>query len=202
MVAQENDLNSYFLFHEFRDGTVFYKDGRRFNATLNYNIATKEFVFLDKSDNDNIKAFADKNSVTLVEVGDRIFLHDPKEVREVLQKEPAILVQYKAKIQEQGKNAGYGGTSETSAIDSYSGIHSKGIYYQFDQVNNLQLSRVDKTYTIVIDKKYKRFFNEKTFLKIFPKEKDPLKKYINENEIDFKSTNQIIELCNYAFSLP
>lgn len=201
LTAQNVDINQYNLFEKFEEGLVYYRDGRQFSVPLNYNIVNRQFLFIDKNDNNAIKAFAEPDLVTLVKVGERLFLHDKKEIKEVVQIEPPITVLYKPKIKEKGKRAGYGGYSETSAIENISGIQSGGIYYKFEGENNIILSRVEKIYHIVHDKKKQKFFNEKTFLKIYSKQKDPLKQYIDKNKINFNSIDQVIQLCNYAAEL-
>ena len=199
--TQKEKTNPYFLFEKFEEGLVYYKDGRQFNVPLNYDIVNRQFLFLDSRDNNTEKAFAEIDMVTLIKVGERLFLHDKKEIKEVLQIEPSIMVQYRAKIRERGKKAGYGGFSETSAIDNLAGIHSGGIYHKLDTDNPLTLSRVDKIYHVVQDKKKKIFSSEKTFLKIYPKHEKALKQYLKQNKTDFRSVDQVVQLCNYAFSL-
>ena len=201
ILAAQTDINQYNLFEEFEEGLVYYKDGRQFTVPLNYNIVNQQFLFIDKNDNNTIKAFAEPDLVTLVKVGERLFLHDKKEIKEVVQMEPPITVQYKPKIREKGKRAGYGGYSETSAIENISGIQSGGIYYKFEGENNIILSRVEKIYHIVHDRKKQKFINEKTFLKIYSKQKESLKQYIDKNKINFNSIDQVIQLCNYAGGL-
>lgn len=194
-------MNRQFLFGKFENGEVYYRDGRKYAVDLNYDIVNRQFLFIDKSDNNTEKAFAEPDMVTLVTIGERMFLHDPKDIKEVLQREPSILVQYKAKIRERGKRAGYGGYSETSAIDNISGIQSGGIYYKFEDENSLLLSRVDKVYFVTHDKKRRSFYNDKTFLKIYSKHRDTLRQYIKDQGTNFTRMDDVVKLCNYAFSL-
>lgn len=199
--AQNNETENYYLLEDFEEGLVYYKNGQQFTATLNYDMLGQEFLFINQAEDNKIMAFAEPDMVTLVKIGERMFLHDKRLVREVLQTEPSVLVAYKAKVKSRGKNAGYGGYSETSAIDNIHGIQSGGIYHKLNTNRNFIFSKVEHTYHIVYNKKKHTFFNEKSFLKIFSKHKDSLKEYINENKINFSSTEQVVVLCNHAFSL-
>lgn len=202
LLAQQHLQDStMYLFSSFQDGIVYFRDGRQFQVPLNYHVMGQRFLFIDANDEGRLKEFADPDMVTLVKVGERLFFHDKKEIKEVLQTEPSILVKYKAKVRDKGKQAGYGGYSQTSAIESLSGIQAGGLFHKFENEDNLVLSRVDKTYYVVSNKKRKDFFNEKTFLKIYPKNKEALKKYIDDNKVNFSSISEVMALCNYAYSL-
>ena len=198
-VYSQSDKNDY-LFSEFQSGSVYYKDGRQFTVALNYHFVGKRFQFIDPVDN-QIKDFAEPELVTLLKIGERTFLHDPKDIKEVVCTDPAILVQYRARTKPQGKNAGYGGTSETSAIQSYSGIQKDGKFHPFEQENSMVLTRINKIYHIGIKNKYKQFTNAKSFLKIYPDKKEQLSNYIREHQTDFNSIGQVIQLCLYAEKL-
>jgi hypothetical protein len=195
--AQENKSEGL-LFEKYQEGIIYYKDGRQYTALLNYDVYGRRFLFVDTNDN-NIKEFAEPHMVSLVKIGERMFIHDPKNIKEVVQMQPPILVEYRATIKDKGKNAGYGGRSSTAAISSYSGIQSEGIYHKFDIEDTYVIStNFKKTYYIEIDKKKKRFSTQKDFLKIYSQQKDTLKSYIKDNNIDFNSIEQVIQLCNYA----
>jgi len=190
-----------FLFEDFQQGIVFYKDGKRFNVKVNYNLVTRDFMFLDEQNDNRMLEFAEPEMISLVKVNERNFLYDNREVSEVIQSEPFISVQYRGFVKAKGKNAGYGGRSETAAIESHSGIYRDGQLYKFDMEASHELGRVTKTYQIVYKKKRQSFTNEKSFLKIFSRESDTLKQYIKENKINFNSIDDVIFVVNYAVSL-
>lgn len=198
--AQE-ELEQGLLLEKYQDGIIYYKDGRQYTALLNYDVQGRCFLFIDVNDHNNIKEFAEPHMISLIKIGNRTFLHDPGNIKEVLQIQPPILVEYKASIIDKGKNSGYGGRSATAAISSYSGIQaSDGTYHRFDVKTTYKVN-INKTYFIEVNKKKKRFSREKDFIKIYPKQRDILKKYIKDNKIDFNSSEQVIQLYNYAVTL-
>lgn len=197
IVAQNGE--GQFLFNDFREGAVYYRDGRKYEVPLNYNVLTKQFVFLDEQK--NMKAFAEPDMVTLIKIGDRTFLHDKKIIREVLQMEPPILVQYTGVIKDRGDNIGYG-TTQTAAVDKYAGVYSNGLYHKFESNDVVSLSRITKRYQIVHNRKKKTFVSQSDFLKIYPQHKETLKQFIINNQLEFSDVGHVVEICNFAAALP
>ena len=121
--------SAQFLLRNFENGYVYYKDGRTFNVPLNYSLLIKKFLFhlniiLPCKANNNIKEFSEPEMVATIKIGERIFLPTKDGATEVLQKDPPIFVQYRGALKWEGKQVGYGGRSETSAVDSYSSFQS------------------------------------------------------------------------------
>ncbi|HOT65045.1 MAG TPA: hypothetical protein PLV98_06430, partial [Dysgonamonadaceae bacterium] len=106
---------------EFVSGTILMKDGTKNQAFLNFNAATEEMVF---KQNDQVLALADVtlNQIDTIFIEDRKFVVHEKKIMEVLRQSSSytLFAQYKCRVIPPGKPAGYGGTSQTSASDSYS----------------------------------------------------------------------------------
>lgn len=187
--------NKAYLFPDFTEGYVYYKDGRVFSVPLNYDLLKQKFFFIDKDKEK--KEFSEPNMITSIKIGERVFMPVPgKEVAEVIQLGPTILVQYigSKKVK---KALTYGGRTETASVDSYNNL----IYSTGDYESSTFLGKIHHEFYIEKNKRLKKFSTEKQFLKIFPKQKEQLKQYIKENKIDFNSKEDVIKLCNYADSL-
>lgn len=193
--------STQFLFQNFENALIYYKDGRLFQVPLNYNLLTGFFLFKDKNDNDQLKSFAEPDMVELIKIGDRVFLPTERGATEIIQVDPPFHVQYKGKIRNEEKMGAYGMRSATSAIATYSSIQADGVSHRL-QTEKEFLAGIYKLYRIVVNKKKKSFSSEKQFLKIYSKQKDILKQYIDENKIDFDSVGQVLQLYNYAETLP
>lgn len=192
LLAQENK-NQYLLPH-FTDSYIHYKDGRVFQVPTNYDLFDNKFVFVDK--NNETKEFAEPDMIVSIKVANRTFIPTSgNEVAEVIQIEPSILVQYIGNKRIK-KDLTFGGKTETASVDSYSNL----IYGTGNDSKNVVLSKIDYQFYIEKNKRLRRFSTEKQFLKLFPKQKKKLKKYIDENNVDFYSIEQVIKLCNHAFS--
>ena len=100
----------------------------------------------------------------------------------------------------EGKNVGYGGRSETSAVDSYSSFQSGNTVHKLE-TEKLILTRIDKIFRIERNGKQYRFINEKQFLKAFPEKKETLKEYIKKNDFDFNAIDDVLQVYNYATAL-
>lgn len=190
--GQENHSN--YLFPEFSDSYIYYKDGRIFQVRSNYDLLKNMFKFIDK-DNE-IKEFADPDMIVSIKVGERTFLLvDNNEAAEIVQANPRILVKYCGQKRIK-KDLTFGGKTETASVDSYSNL----IYGTGENEKNTVLVKIDYQFYIERDKRIKQFSTEKQFLKLYPKQKKELKKYIDENKVDFGSIEQVIKLCNHTFS--
>lgn len=193
-LAQEK--GSKYLFPEFTDSYVYYKDGRVFQVPTNYDLFGNKFIFIDK-DNEP-KEFSEPDMIVSVKVGSRTFIPTSgSEAAELIQQgTPKILVQYIGDKRIK-KDLTFGGKTETASVDNYSNL----IYGTGENEKNAVLAKIDYQFYIEKDKRLKRFSTEKQFLKIFPKQKEQIKQYINDNKVDFDSIDQIVKLCNYAFSI-
>lgn len=191
----------HFLFDDFTESTIVYRDGRQFKAKLNFSLLVNRFIFIDETDDNNLKEFGEPDKIAVVKAGERTFLMNRNgTAKEVLQTQPPITVQYKGKVKGEGKNAGYGGKSETSAIESRSTLYSGGQLHKLEGEKRIVYG-IDKTYQIEKDKKTRTFISAKQFLKIYPKIKEQLETYIAENKVDFSSVEQVLALYNYADAL-
>lgn len=185
-----------YLFPDFTSSYIYYKDGKVFQVPTNYDLFKNEFIFIDK-DNEK-KEFTDPGMIVSIKAGNRTFrLISGNEAAEVIQNDPIILIQYIGEKRIK-KNLSMGGKTETASVDSYSNLYSYGIE---DNTNNIELANIRYQFYLDINKRLKRFSTEKQFLKLFPKQKEQLKKYMKENQVDFNSIDQVVKLCNYAFTL-
>jgi len=203
-MAWGEEKQAQYLFPEFQDGQVLYRDGRVFKVQLNFSLVSNRFVFIDTFDDNSIKEFAEVNMIGSVKTGDRVFQVNSKgEASEILKlKDPIILVEYRGKIVDRGRKAAYGGRSQTSSIDSYSSFQSGGLSYKLEGDDRWIISGVEKKYQVEHKGKLKKFSTIKQFLKIYPKQHTAaLEEFIKNKNISLESVEQVMDLCNYANSL-
>lgn len=198
-VYSQNEKSPY-LFNEFKEALVYYKDSRVFKVPMNYNLVIGQFQFIDKKDGDKVKEFSEPEMVVSIKIEDKTYLPTEGGATEVLQFDPEIYVQYKGTTKTGGKDLPYGGRSETASVENYSRLYGTGTSNQLN-TESVILTSVYKVYHIKIKKSKKSFSSEKQFLKIFKKQKEEIKQYIEEKQVDFNSIPQVIGLCNYAYSL-
>lgn len=197
--TQEKSKGSY-LFEQFKAGNIYYRDGRQFtNIPLNYNLITRQFVFIDKKDDSQEKEFTEPGMIIAIEIDKRTFLPPSQGVTEIIQAEPPFYVSYEGTIRNT-KAVSYGGETMTASVDTYSQIRGVGNVGGTDGTKK-SLSAINKVYKVKIGKKNKRFSSKKDFLKLFPDKKEVLDKYAEEQQIDFDNVTQVLGFYNYALGL-
>jgi hypothetical protein len=200
----QQDGQQQYLFPEFQNSRVGFKDRTSTTAQINYSLVSNLFVFIDKADNDLIKELINTEEIGYILIGSRTFQIGPQgEAIEVVQSQnPIILARYTGKAIDRGQESGYGGRSQTAAIKSVSSMQTGGRVYSLKGDDRWIVSGVDKEYRVEREGKMKKFSNLNQFLKLYPKQnKVAIEKFASGNSIDFDSVEQVIELCNYAESL-
>lgn len=196
LFAQDNRHNSPYLFDKFQDCLIVYKDGRQFTAPVNYHLVQKHFVFIDSEQKE--KEFSDPELIAVLRIGNRSFMPDGQVAIEVIQVDPKFNVIYTGDTRKAPKKTSYGGTTQTASVDTYSGLAGKGLISGIQDDNRI-VTGINKTFEVKIGKKTRRFYNKKSFLKLFPNSKqEKLDNYIEKNQIDFNSVDQVLKLFNYS----
>ena len=188
LFAQNTKDNSSYLFDEFQDCLIVYKDGRQFTAPVNYDLIKKHYVFNDPE------------LIAVLRIGNRSFLIGKQEAIEVIQAQPKFNVIYTGDTRRAPKKISYGGTTQTASVDNYSGLTGTGLSGGIQDAQRI-VTGINKMYEVGVGKKTKRFYNKKSFLKLFPKKQQiRWNRYIEENKIDFGSVDQVFKLFQVSIS--
>ncbi len=197
ILAQDDSDRSYlqYLYSEFTKGLVKLKTGKSQEVLLNYNMVSERMVY-------------EKNDKLLdlvgIEVIDTIFLQNSRFVpfgkvfyELVVDAPVSLFIQHSATIVPPGKPAGYGGTSQTSAVTIYSSISTTSGYYNLKlpsdyTVNNKPVYWIRKGYEM------NSFVNVNQLLKIFPGKENDLKKFIKQNNIRLQRRDDLIRLIGFC----
>ena len=199
LFSQSRDTSS-FLFTEYQDALILYKDGRQFQAPVNFDLLEGQFLFIDSKEMES-KHFSNPELIALLRIGNRCFLLGDKETTEVIQSDPMFRVSYSGNLRKAPKNLTYGGTTQTASVDSYSGMMGSGLI-SGRPTNNQVVMGVNKTYEVKIGKKTKRFFSKNSFLKAVPKLQRPeMEAYLEQHEVDFGNVQQVLELYKQLIEL-
>ena len=197
--AQSTNIHQ-FLLPEYQDALILYKDGRQFQAPVNFNLLEGQFLFIDSKDKES-KRFSNPELISLIRIGERCFLLGDKETTEVIQSDPMFRVSYSGNLRKAPKNLTYGGTTQTASVDSYSGMMGSGLI-SGRPTNNQVVTGINKTYEVKIGKKTKRFFSKNSFLKAVPKLQRPeMEAHLEQHEVDFDNVQQVLELYKQLIEL-
>jgi hypothetical protein len=185
-----------FLFKKYQPAKVYLTNGLYTEEQVNFNLLENQLYFVDKRDG-QMKIIDKSILVDSIRVGARKFLFDPKNgVREQISNNPLVYVRYNSKKKMKGVPAGYGGTSETAKVTSYSELRSDGTEILKDL--EFVVIEIDPIYWVVKDGKEKKFIDVETFIKIYPGKKDKLDQYNKDKHVNFKNTADVVALCLYA----
>ena len=191
---------SHYLFPEFTQGIILMKDGKRNDALLNYNSLTEEMIF---ENNGQKKAIA-TNEILLVDTvfieGRKFVVQNGKFFELVYHSKWELFIEHKCNVEEAGKPAGYGGTTQTGAATSVSSLYSQGRV-----VYDLKLPDDYKTkpyinYWLEKNGELYEFINMRELKKLYEDKKDLLKKYLKSNRVNYQNQESIIQLIKYLES--
>jgi len=170
--------------------------GVKNEALLNYNSLTEEMVF----DNKGRKLAITKKEMELI---DTVFIRDRKFF--VLNNEFTELVYHstwdlyaghKCRINDPGKPVGYGGTSQTSAVTSYSSYRADGRVYELKLPDSYEVKPYI-VYWLMKDGKLTKFISIRQLMKLFKEKKDLAKAYIKKYNVKYDDQKSIVQFINY-----
>lgn len=187
-----------FLFPDFEQAVVKLKSGQVNRASVNYNIVDQEMVF--QQDN-NYMVLDDPQTVDTLFVGSRIFVPVKSFFYELVMTGPATLfIQHKSEAEPLGTPTAYGVRSQSA-----SGVYHKQFYGPTGSINlkmpdGFKLTDMTE-YWARKDGAMGSFTNRRQFLKIFKDKSKELGTFIDQNNINFKSINDLVKLFNYCNEL-
>lgn len=196
LYAQDEENQSAFLFEDFEEGVATYKNGSGVAGLFNYNLLDGKIMFLDDGE---VMELATPNEFSNIKINGRTFVNVKNGVfyERVTCGSTSLFVWWKFQAISKGKNAGYGSTSQTSAITNVAALESPGSYYRLK--SSEKFDWVDKSsYQLYIDGKYRSFNSAKSFIKLFKKHENEISAYIDEEKIDFKNLDDIKKLVGFA----
>ncbi len=188
---------THYIFPEFVEGVVLMKNGKKNEVAINYNAISEEMIFVKGPHKLAIGS-------TESELIDTIYMQGKKFIRlggkfvEILHRSNTcdLYVEYKCKLDYPGKPVGYGGTSETAAVDAYSVNYSNGVVYELELPDDY-----DTNPYLVYYVKQEGVINEVTnlrqLMKRFKEKQELFKAYVKENNVKFDNVEQVVSLVNH-----
>lgn len=192
-LSQENK-SSHYLFPKFQKTKVLMDKGKIIEAEMNYNLLSEEMVY---SSNGKMLALSNTYQVDTVFLGASKFIPAGTKFYEIVYKSRiSLYIQHRKKLSPGGKPAGYGGTTETSAVTSVSSLETSGVVYKLDLPDNYKISD-NSLYWLLIGNNWLSFATERQFVKLFPDKEQDLKNFIKSNKTNFKEVADVTALVKY-----
>ncbi|MCE5175372.1 MAG: hypothetical protein ABFC90_06050 [Bacteroidales bacterium] len=189
LLAQEEDNNGY-LFPDFMQGTVLFKNGGVEPAMLNYNYITR--LMLLKNDKGQMLEFSDLSSIVAIDIDNRVFIKGKNNAffEQVSAGNGYYYIQWFGKIVSQEKAGAYGTYSSTSAVTTYSTINADNKVIQLKLGERVKTEKNCKFYLKVNDS-FKNFDSARTLGKLFKGHEAEIEKFVAEQKIDFSKASDI-----------
>ncbi|HAQ18937.1 MAG TPA: hypothetical protein DCR40_06845 [Prolixibacteraceae bacterium] len=193
--AQVKVLNlTHYLFPEFSKGSVLMKNGINNEALLNYNSLTEEMIFENKGT---------KLAVSQVELIDTIFVNgrkfipvNNKFIEIIYHSKYTLFAEHKCSIKDPGKPSAYGGTSQTSAITTYSSYFSGGQVYELKLPDGYE-PKPFVDYWLRKDGKMNKFLSIRQLSKLFSEEEDLFKEYVKKHDVKYDNQASLVEMIRF-----
>jgi hypothetical protein len=187
---------THYLFPEFTQGVVLMSNGEKNETLLNYNSLTEEMVFENKGRKLAI-APRELARIDTVYIKDRKFIPlNDLFVELICDSKWDLYVEHKCDVKQPGKPTGYGGTSKTAAISSYSSFYSEGVVYELKLPEGYE-TRPYAYYWLMRDGEMDKFKNMKELKKLYKEKEELFKPYVKEYGVKYDNQESIIQLIEY-----
>jgi len=198
--AQDDQTKSrsQFLFPEFMSCQVKMKTGIVNHVTANYNTLSEKMVFLKDSTPQDMTV---TTFVDTIAFSDRQFVPFKEVFYEVLVNAPvSLFIQHMSNLIDPGQPSGYGGRSNTSAIDRVSIMQSDNHFYNMPIPDKYNIVP-SLVFWIRKDHQMFSFLNKRQLLKIFPERANEINEFILRNRLKTDNRDDMIKLIEYYNSL-
>lgn len=192
-------FEAMYAYPQFKQGTVYLRDGSVSTAKLNYNIILNEMQFI--GNNGDTLAIAYPETVKNVTVDSGLFFYDKTYLEVIAQIDSFKLAKKQLYVQSPYRTrGGYDAPTAASSITTYSSISSSFINAKLQVKKDVQFEK--ETLYLVSDK-FNHFLkaDKKSFLNIFSKKRTAIENYINENKIDFLKESAVEKLMQFCVSV-
>ena len=190
---------SHYIFPDFVTGEVVFKDGSKRTANLNYNSMTEEMVFNNRGE---ILAMSEtdlRRVDTVILKERRFFLMDDFFVELAYQGNNELFVQHRCRVNRPGSRGAYGTESHSSASTSYASLVSAGHIYQLELPEGYKADPY-LVFWVKRDGELNRFSNMRQLRRIFRDQRDDIRTFAREHEVDFNEAESIVSLIEYLES--
>jgi hypothetical protein len=190
---------THYLFPEFMQGIILMKAGENKQALLNYNSLTEEMIF----ENNGSKLAIAPGEIARI---DTIFINSRKFIpfnmkffEVIYDSKWDLYVEHKCDVKQPGKPTGYGGTTQTAAVSSYSSFHSEGVVYELKLPDGYE-TRPYNYYWLNREGEMVKFKNMRELKKLYKEKEELFKPYVKKYGVKYDNQESILELIEYLES--
>ena len=202
-VKARSSIQDNFTFHktyrypEFREGKVFFKNGKSGAAMLNYNFLKGEMDFIQLTDTLYI---SNKNDIKFITAESDTFYYDNGYLEVISGGPVKVAVKQYFKQLTVLKKDPYGVSSQGSASTSNTTLPANARLYKLIANQDIVFEKVSEYYLATPTSGFMLFIR-KNVMQLFPKNKNVIKDYLKSNNVDFGSRDDLFRLADYLRSL-
>ena len=189
----------HYLFPEFTQGVVLLSSGKKDPKLLNYHTLTEQLLF----DNQGKILAVPKEQLERVDTvyinSRRFVILNNKFVELLHHSDWDLYVAYKCELKDKGKDAGMGGTSETSAISSPSGVFLEGNVYSLQLPDGVETKR-HVQYWLKRNEKLRVIINIRQLKKLYKDKNDNFDDFVETHEVKFENPEAVLRLIEHLES--
>jgi hypothetical protein len=187
-----------YLYPDFSTCRVKMKAGKDLTLMLNYNLITEKMVFFQK---ENVYDMLNQSSVDTIFFKETKFIPYEKVFFEVFPAaQVTLFIQHRGRLQDPGKPAAYGGTSQVSSSTYISRLDMGGSIYNMKLDGNI-IVKYDPKFWVKLNGSMFSFTGEKQFLKIFPGKEATIKQFIKKNKLRFDKREDLLKIWGFCNDL-
>lgn len=201
-VVSGQQKSSTYLWDEFKDGILIFKDNSRQEGYVNYHYGLNKLVFLtDKNSTDGYVLSKDMG-LAAVSSGTTMFYFDDNDyVWEIIHQSPVIKLTHRGKYSDTGISTGYGNSTSTMGTQVTS-LNSGGSMHSLIADNRYKITGVEKLFRIIKDDKERQFANFKQLANAYPKQyRKTIEEYAKDNNLSIKNIEDVLAVVEFAESL-
>ena len=184
-----------YAFPQFTSGNVFFKDGTKAEARLNYNYLVDEMHFIDRKG--DTLALDNENTIKHIAIGTDTFYYNQGYFRLIRQNKEAILAFKQVwALGDIKKSGAFNMPSSSGAITTISSFVGRGGNYNLALMEDMDLKKLE--YFILGDQ-YNHFSaaGKKNLLLLFPMKQQAIKSYLQESKVDFNNKEDLVKLVQF-----
>jgi hypothetical protein len=188
-------LDVKFHYPGFTEGTVFFRDGTRSNAQLDYNLLTEEMQFI--APKGDTLAVANESTIKYITIGNDTFFYDKVYMQLITSNTTAKLAKREALAIADVKKAGaYDQYSSTSSITTVKSVRLQDRVTNFTESQELTIV---KETTYYVGDTYNHFLpaNKKNIIKLFGKKQNAIEQYLKDNKVTFNKEEDLKALITF-----
>lgn len=185
-------LEEIYFFDSFKTGVAIHKNNSKSQMKFNYNCLLDELQFLTPAG--DTLAIAEPELLWKIEVDSTAYFYQKGYLRQITRKGKfSLAVRERLTRADSKKQAAYGSSSSTSAIDNFSNIYRDGRVFKLELKQDMVFRKAQQLF---LGNAYDHFIraDKRGFSDLFPSKRDAIADFIKAEKINFNDPEEVERL--------